>query len=293
MDLKDVPRVSWNDFRPPRLGGSPRVVVGGERHWPSLARWDAEYLRSVVGDREIAVREKGGSPRNMFQNLADGGQIPFSDYLDWVLSTAEQVQPILQQSSDITDISRAIDALGFEASYYLDIKLQNLSSTLFAEMPPPAWYDSPPIDTNFWCGVLGTSSGLHCDVTPNCNVQVVGQKHFILFPPSQAQAVYQIPGITHCQFDPSLPDFDRFPRALAATGWQCRLQPGEALYIPVGWFHQVSVASDWAVNVNFFWRRPLTQSLVTSNIWRFLLRRQRVRLANAVRRTSLRQPAPA
>jgi hypothetical protein len=292
MDLTPIPRVRWTDFHPSRFGGTPRVVVDNESHWAAVRQWDAEYLKSVVGDREVAVRETAGPPRNLFQNLAEGGQIPFRDYLDWVLSTADEVRPIAQRHSDVSDFSRAIGEFGFEASYYLDVKLERLSAALFGEARPPGWYSSPPIDTNFWCGVLGTSSGLHCDVTPNCNVQVIGQKHFILFPPSQSRAVYQVPGITHCRFDPNLPDFDRFPLARHAVGWQCRLAPGEALYIPVGWFHQVTVASDWAVNVNFFWRRPFPQGLLTPNVWRFLLRRQRVRISSVLGRTSPRQPAP-
>ena len=32
-------------------------------------------------------------------------------------------------------------------------------------------------------------------------VQLAGQKHFILFPPSQARRLYRIPGVAHCQFE--------------------------------------------------------------------------------------------
>src|SRR5207244_2177380 len=116
-------------------------------------------------------------------------RISFSDYIDWVLATADDLLPVSSRYSDVSEIASEVAQCGFERSYYLDIKLEELSKVLLADIVVPAWYCTAPVDINFWCGVLGTSSGLHCDVTPNCNVQIVGSKHFILFPPSQSRLV--------------------------------------------------------------------------------------------------------
>ncbi|MET8160800.1 cupin-like domain-containing protein [Sphaerisporangium sp. NPDC005289] len=272
MRLRPIPRVSRGDFRRAPLAGRPLVVLDNTPGWPAFTRWHEGYLRSVAGHREVAVRETNGPPRNIFQNLAEGGRVPFGDYLDWVVETARELEGIAGHSG-VRDITRAVAGSGFDVSYYLDAKLGQLSRTLLADAPAPGWYRSPPVDTNLWLGVLGTSSGLHCDVTPNCNVQVIGRKHFILFPPSQSRRVYRIPRLTHCRFDPNDPDFGRFPLARQASGWQCTLSPGESLHIPVGWYHQVTVVSAWALNVNFFWRRPFPQGIATPPLWRFLLRR--------------------
>ncbi|MFC4531997.1 cupin-like domain-containing protein [Sphaerisporangium dianthi] len=273
MRLKPIPRVSRRDFRPARLAGGPLVVLDNTPGWRAFTRWHEGYLKSVAGDREVAVRETNGPPRNIFQNLAEGGRVPFGDYLDWVVETARDLEGLAGDHAGVREVTRAVAGGGFEVSYYLDAKLGELSKTLVADAPAPDWYRSPPVDANLWCGVLGTSSGLHCDVTPNCNVQVIGRKHFILFPPSQSRRVYRIPRITHCRFDPNDPDFDRFPLARRASGRQCTLSPGESLYIPVGWYHQVTVVSAWALNVNFFWPRPFGQGIATPPLWRFLLRR--------------------
>jgi len=56
-------------------------------------------------------------------------------------------------------------------------------------------------------------------------------------------------------FDPNKPDFEKYPRALGARGWECILERGETLYIPPGWYHQVTVLSPGAVNVNFWFGR--------------------------------------
>jgi hypothetical protein len=282
MELVPVPRVPRNQFRPSRLPGEPRVILDNIPEWTATTRWRVPYLKAVAGDREVAVRETNGPPHNMFQNLAEGGRVPFGDYLDWVVHTGRELERTAAGSIGVRQLTRAVGDAGLDVSYYLDAKLDQLSEALLAEAPAPDWYRSPPIDTNLWCGVLGTSSGLHCDITPNCNVQVIGRKHFILFPPWQSRLVYRIPTITHCRFDPNVPDFDAFPLARHASGWQCTLEPGDSLYLPVGWYHQVTVVSAWALNVNFFWSRPFPQGLVTPSLWRFLFRRGRARIRSSV-----------
>ncbi|WON74460.1 cupin-like domain-containing protein [Nitrosospira sp. Is2] len=275
MELREIPRIAANEFRPSRWGGEPRVVVGNVKSWKALQLWDPDYLRSAIGEQYIPIRETDGPPRNIYQNLAQGGKVAFTQYLDWVLDTANaaDIRNIEKKYSDVSDITRAICKSGFEASYYLNIELEELSKKLLQDIEIPNWYKGRPSVVNFWCGILGTSSGLHSDIAPNCNVQVRGHKHFILFSPRQAKFLYQGLGITHCLFDPNLPDFDRFPLGRKASGWQCRLKPGDSLYIPVGWFHQVTVTSKWALNVNFFWPRPFPQGVLTPSLWRLFMRK--------------------
>ncbi len=282
MELLSVPRIHRDDFQVSRWGGQPCVVLDNVRDWAALNRWQPGYLRSVIGDRDVVVRETNGPPRNIFQNLAEGGGIPFGQYFDWVLDTAQDLDGIARTYREVGDITREVCARGFAVSYYLDANLKRLSPTLLGDAPEPAWFQAAPSAVNLWCGVLGTSSGLHCDVSPNCNVQVVGTKHFILFSPGQTRKLYRAGRGTHCGFDPNLPDYERFPLARGARGWQCTLQPGESLYIPVGWYHQVTVTSGWALNVNFFWRRPFPQGLAVPALWRFLLRRHWATVQRAV-----------
>ena len=197
--------------------------------------------------------------------MEPGGSISFADYLDWVMEMAglDDLQKIANSYRDAADISQEIGQAGFERSYYLDLDLARLAPQLQADIEVPPWYRHAPLRTLLWLGVLGTSCGLHADVTPNCNVQVVGRKSFALFAPNQTPLLYRSRRSTHCGFDPNHPDYTSYPLAHRARGMQCTLEPGEALYIPVGWYHQVTVVSPWAVNVNFFWPRPFLQGLIT------------------------------
>ena len=252
MQLVTLPGVSIQDFDPNRIL-TPAVVVGSASGWNALEGWTPEYLKAVAGDQSVSVRNTSGAPQNIYHRLEPDTELKFAEYLNWVLSTAEQLTDALGDSCDVGGISRAVTAKGMTSSHYLDIELERLSARLARDIDVPEWYRIPPAMILFWCGVLGTSSGLHSDEHANCNVQIFGKKHFVLFSPNQVDLFERIPGRTQCRFDPNLPDFDRFPLARNASGYECWLNPGDSLHIPPKWLHQVTVVSTWAINVNFFW----------------------------------------
>jgi ribosomal protein L16 Arg81 hydroxylase len=41
------------------------------------------------------------------------------------------------------------------------------------------------------------------------------------------------------QVDAEMPDLEEFPAFSQATRFECELGPGDALYIPPGWWHHV------------------------------------------------------
>jgi hypothetical protein len=278
MRPQAVPHVRAHDFRVPLTGGEPAVVVDAANEWPAVTLWRPGYLKGVAGHREVSVREIAGPPVNIFQKLVSGGITRFSEYLDWVLEVDEDVSKELgadQTGRGPLDVCRLVGTLGFDCSYYLNCRLDALSAALLDDIQVPNWFGTDVRSINLWCGVFGTSCGLHCDLVPNCNVQVTGRKSFTMFAPAETSLLYPIKGRTHCRFDPNSPDFDTFPLAREATRWDCILEPGEALYIPVGWYHQATVISGWATNVNVFWRRPFPHGLATPGVWPHLVRQAR------------------
>ena len=275
MSPREVPRIRADRFRPGRWGGSPVIVTDESAGWPAIERWSTDYLRSINGPCDVPVREVCGPPSNVYQHLAEGGRIGFDRYLDWVIQTgaSAELQVLHEAAADPLRLARSVKALILPRAYYLDVPLARLDSRLLDDIRVPGWFDSAPVDIFFWLGLVGTSCGLHFDLTPNCNVQVAGRKHFALCPGHEARRLAHQIGGAHCRFDPFDPDFGSFPRAAEVPFWHCSLEAGEALYIPAGWFHQVMVASPWSVNVNFFWKRPCPQGLLTPVMWRLILRR--------------------
>ncbi len=101
----------------------------------------------------------------------------------------------------------------------------------------------------------------HFDDGHNLACVVAGRRRFMLFAPEQVADLY--PGAL--DFAPTgtpislvnfnQPDFTRFPnarRALAAA-WQAELGPGDLLYIPLLWWHQVQSLDNVSMLLNYWW----------------------------------------
>ena len=214
MRLRSVPRVASEEFRPSRLPGEPRVVTGLVETWLACARWTPDYLERTAGDARVNVLRRMGPPRNFGQTDAEGGSVAFREYLGWVLETSAEYEALRGRTLAPREIVDMIEEAGFEESYSLDTPLASLSEALVRDVEVPRWYAAAPSAIVFWCSIFGNSSGLHFDLSPNCNVQVRGRKHFVLFAPTQTRLLYRYPQPdAHCAFDPTRPDFERFPRA--------------------------------------------------------------------------------
>ena len=82
--------------------------------------------------------------------------------------------------------------------------------------------------------------------------QVVGRKEAILWPPTKADKMYLV-GDKSRVVDFEHPDLEQFPLFPLAQQYKADLQPGDILFIPALWFHNM-LARDFGVAVNVFWR---------------------------------------
>lgn len=121
----------------------------------------------------------------------------------------------------------------------------------------------PDVDARIWIGNR-VRVGTHFDLTENVACNVAGHRRFTLFPPAQIANLYLGPleltpaGTPVSLVDPQNPDLDRFPRF--AEAWKhaqtATLAPGDALYIPYGWWHAVDSLDPLNILVNYWWNNP-------------------------------------
>lgn len=111
----------------------------------------------------------------------------------------------------------------------------------------------------------------HCDRSENIAVVVAGRRRFTLFPPEQIGNLYigpidYTPGGTPVSLA-SLdePDFEKFPRLkeALASAQTAELEPGDAIFIPYGWWHHVVALSPFNMLVNYWWKCPDIQATAT------------------------------
>jgi ribosomal protein L16 Arg81 hydroxylase len=110
---------------------------------------------------------------------------------------------------------------------------------------------------------LGTESvaAAHFDQPQNIACCVLGKRRFTLFAPEQVHNLYPGPlsptpgGQVVTLADLSNPDFTRFPRLEQAleNAYIVDLEPGDSLYYPSMWWHEVEAFDRFNAMVNFWW----------------------------------------
>ncbi len=124
----------------------------------------------------------------------------------------------------------------------------------FASLLPS---DGHPTDTRVWIGSAGTRSMLHSDLKDNFFCQLWGEKSVTLLAWRDSRAAYPFPdNLVNSQVDLADLDVRRFPRLRRAVLHSVRMRPGDLLYIPRGWWHDIR-AHTASVSVNHWFGRPL------------------------------------
>ena len=167
-----------------------------------------------------------------------------------------QLDTSLQQLSEkLEELSAVNDA---PALYMGSTNLDHWLPGLSGENTLPLSLSDPL--ASLWLGNRSTVAA-HFDYPANIACCVAGRRQFTLFPPEQIENLYIGPwdltpaGQPVSLVDIKEPDLAQFPlfaQALEAAS-VAELAPGDAIYIPSLWWHQVEALS--AVNglVNFWW----------------------------------------
>lgn len=131
----------------------------------------------------------------------------------------------------------------------------------------------PFISESLWIG-NETRSGLHFDMADGLLAQVYGVKTATLVAPGQFANVYPYPDAhTKSRVDPG--DFDQqaFPRFAEIDRFTATLTPGDALYIPRLWWHNL-ISDATSISVNSWFGRvrlrdlPVTIVQAGPAVWR-------------------------
>lgn len=115
---------------------------------------------------------------------------------------------------------------------------------------------------NLWISHRGVFTQSHFDELENFNVALEGRKRFVIAPPGfreyYPRSLKKGFGDKSRVFDFDDVDRARYPK-LAAKLAQRRevvLEPGQMLYLPLGWWHQAESLDEMNINVNFWLRDP-------------------------------------
>lgn len=230
----------------------PLVMRGLISDWPAIPSGVGDYdqlermLSQFWNDKPVTayVAPAPANGRFSYNEAFNGFNFrPGSAALSDILARLREQNTLDEaQAASIYVGSTPVDGWlpGFQEANALDLKRKSL--------------------VNFWLGNR-TNVSAHFDFPSNIACVVYGVRRFTLFPIEQVENLYVGPldrtpsgqPISLVDFDN--PDFERFPRFKEAleAAQTAELQPGDAIFIPSMWWHQVNALSDCNLLVNYWW----------------------------------------
>lgn len=250
--------------------GIPVVITG----LLEGVNWHLDYLCDNLGDQEFLLRFYGHQRYKQ-------------DKREWT-SIGSGVESQSMRFTEYANLLR--NGKAHEDDIYLakcSIKNTPLAGAdSLTDIGEVIGLNKPFTDLNIWIGPGGHVESLHYDAVDGTLMQLHGAKKLVLFPPSQMYNLYPFPLYVHLrhgfklrswfsQVYPDQPDLASFPKLKAALQHKHEviLEQGEIIYIPAGWWHEVTALGDEMVcSVNRFWRiYPTSRAVLSWYKWRNII----------------------
>jgi hypothetical protein len=229
----------------------PAVLKGMLRNWPAVQA-GRQSLTSVVS--YLKRLDNGGTVSSYVGRPEIKGRFFYSD----------DFKGFNFESRDVS-ISTALDTLESLAEDPQPPAIALQAIDVPKTMPSfPGDNTMPLLDSNIEPLIWITNRSriaAHFDVSHNIACVVSGRRHFSVFPPDQVGNLYIGPllrtpgGPPISTVDLRAPDHERFPRFAQAleAGQEAVLEPGDAIYIPILWWHAVESLESLNILVNYWW----------------------------------------
>jgi len=236
MELQPVDKVeiiSPEDFRSNYYNTmKPLIITGLAKQWPAYKKWNWDYFIKAVGNEEVGVYNNIKSDAYTPINTADD-YMKFGDYLKQVQKGPLELRiflfNIFQHAPQlVNDFTWPEDLMkGFVKKYPM-----------------------------LFVGGAGSITHMHFDIDMShiLHTQFMGKKRVLLFPHEEQYKLYRKPWEVlsmanyanyYSQFD-----YENFPAAKLAKGYELILEHGDTLFMPAGyWHHMEYIESGFAMSL--------------------------------------------
>lgn len=214
------------------FGNRPVVIRGLMRGWKALQIWSPEYFSQNFGTCQVEIMS--GRKRDPLYEL-----------------NFESHRKTISMKAYV----RMVEEGGETNDYYLVAKNYLLKRRKFRpllnDLKCPRGFLEPKSlnSAKFWFGPKGTVTHLHHDAGNVLFGQVYGRKQFTFIPPLDTKNVYE-ESDWYSRVDVLNIDYAKFPRMRRVSILETVIEPGEFIFIPVGWWHCVK-SLDISISVSF------------------------------------------
>jgi hypothetical protein len=199
--------------------------------WPAYKNWDPDYLIKNWGDKEVSIQSNRESDPDYEENKAKfETKINFGDFLTKI------------RDVDSNDL--------YLTAFNNKDNIEQLQSMWDETQPLPEILD-PEIKPSgfFFIGSKGTITPTHHDLTNNLLVQIRGSKKIWMVDSLNLPNIYCHVGV-FSKVDLSNIDYEKFPLMKEVKVLEVVLKEGDALFVPIGWWHMVK-ALDFSITSTY------------------------------------------
>lgn len=223
MLLTEIPRVSTitkEEFIKNYVRTQTPVVI---EHliddWPAYKKWNLDYIKEIAGEKTVPLYDDRPISAELKFNEAHL-KMKMADYIDLLQTRPTNYRIFLYH------------LLKEVPSLQKDFKFPDLGLRFLKQLP------------TLFFGGENSKVFMHYDIdyANILHFHFHGKKQCILFPPSESKFLYKVPNalITREDIDFTNPDFKKFPALKKASGYITNLNHGETLYMPEGYWHQMT-----------------------------------------------------
>ena len=225
----------------------PVVIEHLVDDWPAVQKWDFDYMRAAVGDKEVPLYDdRPVDYRDGFNE--PHARMKMSAYIDLLQSEPTRYRIFLYNVlKEVPQLQRDFD--------FPDIGLRLIKS-----MPM------------LFFGGQDSFTFMHYDIdlANILHFHFEGKKQCILYPFEEKKHLYKVPHslITHESIDFSDPDLEQWPALKMAKGYLAELEHGNVLYMPEGYWHYMRyLTPGFSMSMRSLARNPRHLSQALYNIF--------------------------
>src|SRR5690606_2282658 len=221
--LEEIPReknITKEDFIARYLKPQKPVVIEKLiEDWPAYEKWSLDYIKEVAGDKTVPL----------YDNRPISSQYKFNE------------PHLYMKMGEYVNLLRSQPTKYRIFLYHLMKEVPLLQKDFF--FPEIGLKIIKQLPMLFFGGE-NSKVFMHYDIdfANILHFHFHGKKECILFPPSESKYLYKVPHALIAREDINFndPDFQKFPVLKKARGYITQLNHGETLYMPEGYWHQMT-----------------------------------------------------
>lgn len=238
----------------------PRLMKGVANEWPLVAAGRVSHenvislLKQAYNGRKVTCFYGEPGMKGRFHYKPDVSGFNFTSDRTSLIELLDRIADSIVKEAHGADLPSF-----YVGSTDVDGFLPGLRVGNNLSLAHPMFAASPPI-VSAWIGTR-TTAAAHFDTSHNLACCVAGRRRFTLFPPDQISNLYPGPleptpgGQVVTMVDLDEPDLGRFPNfeRARAVGQIAELEPGDVLFYPAMWWHQVDATAPFNMLINYWW----------------------------------------